>query len=69
MFLLLKAVYRKISKIPGANKVLNPIVLRIRKSNFDYDRSTSLEVRIIYLESAIAGLDERIQELEQKHGK
>ena len=64
MLRILKVIYRKSIRIPGLTFLLRPLVKRIRRSNFNYTHATSLETRIIFLESAIAGLEERIASLE-----
>jgi hypothetical protein len=61
----MKKFYRVVIRIPGAKSLLTPVVKKLRQSNFDFDETTSLEARIIFLESALAGLEERIEELER----
>jgi len=51
--------------VPGMRKALQPLVVKVRKSNFDYNHATSLDVRLIFLESTIAGLEQRIANLEK----
>jgi hypothetical protein len=62
----LKQIYRIAILIPGARAALAPIVRRARHSNFNFDKATSLEIRVIFLESVIAGLEERLSDLEER---
>lgn len=64
---LLKQIYKIVILIPGMKAVLAPLVRRARHSNFNFDKSTSLEVRIIFLESVVAGLEERLSDLEESN--
>lgn len=64
--LVAKFIYRQIVKVPGVARILSPIVKRIRRSNFNFDHVTSLDMRILFLESVIAGLEERISKLERR---
>ena len=48
------------------SQILQPIVKRLRKSNFNYDHATSLDMRLLFLESVIAGLEERVSKMEKK---
>jgi hypothetical protein len=63
----LKQIYKITILIPGMKAILAPIVKRARHSNFNFDKSTSLEIRIIFLESVVAGLEERLSSLEDKN--
>lgn len=62
----LKFIYKSVTKIPGVSKLLYPIVKKIRKTDFDFDHATSLDMRILFLESVIAGLEERVTKIENK---
>ncbi len=64
---LLKQVYKIVILVPGVKAALAPLVRRARHSNFNFDKATSLEVRIIFLESVVAGLEERLSDLEDKN--
>jgi len=63
---LLKKIYKIVILIPGVKAALAPLVGRARHSNFNFNKATSLEVRIIFLESVIAGLEERLSDLEDQ---
>lgn len=63
----LKQIYKIAIRIPGMKAVLIPIVRRAKQANFNFDKSTSLGIRIIFLESAVAGLEERLSNLENKN--
>jgi hypothetical protein len=64
---LLKRIYKLVILIPGMKALVAPLVKKARHSNFNFDKSTSLEVRIIFLESVVAGLEERLSDLEESN--
>jgi hypothetical protein len=54
-------------KVPGMRRLLSPLAQKARRANFNFDKATSLEIRIIFLESVIAGLEERVSHLEDRN--
>ena len=64
---LVKQIYKIVTLIPGMKVALAPLVRRARHSNFNFDKATSLETRIIFLESVVAGLEERLSDLEERN--